>query len=162
MNKTITFLDLLKEGKKQKNKKASKISITAVVPNYNYSDFLLQRVYSILYQTEKISELILLDDCSTDGSRKTIDEIVQKLEPYINVRKIYNETNSGTAFKQWQKGINEAKSDYVWIAEADDYCDKNMLKKLVKCIKKDKKISIAYVDTAFIDAKGKIICKCFF
>ncbi len=159
VHKKITFLDLIEAAKKQKEKKTPSISVSAVVPNYNYADFLLERLYSILYQTYKIDELIILDDCSTDESRAMIDEIVEKLKPYISIRKIYNDTNSGIAFKQWQKGFNLAKGDYVWIAEADDYCDKRMVKKLVKCIKKDKNISIAYVDTAFIDKQGKIFLK---
>ncbi len=159
IGKTVTFSDIVKEAQKQKEKKKSKISISVVVPNYNYADFLLERVYSILYQTEKINELILLDDCSTDYSHEVIDELVEKLQPYISVKKVYNETNSGIAFKQWQKGFNLASGDYVWIAEADDYCDKHMLKKLVKCIKKDPNISIAYVDTAFMDKQGKVFLK---
>ena len=159
IKKDITFLDIINVAKKQKEKRKSKISISAVVPNYNYQEFLLQRVYSILYQTKKIEELILLDDCSTDNSREIIDELVEKLKPYIKVRKVYNEQNTGIAFKQWKKGFELAEGDYVWIAEADDFCDKNMLKKLIKQIKKDKKTMIAYVDTAFIDTDGKIVLK---
>ncbi len=159
IKKDVTFLDIINAAKKQKEKKKSKISISVVVPNYNYQEFLLQRIYSILNQTEKIHELILLDDCSTDNSRELIDEIVKKLQPYIIIRKVYNEKNTGVAFKQWKKGFELAESDYVWIAEADDYCNKNMLKKLIKQIKKDSKITIAYVDTAFIDKDGKIVLK---
>lgn len=50
-----------------------------------------------------------------------------------------------------------ATGDYIWIAEADDYCEKNLLKELIKPIKQDKNIIISYADTAFIDTAGNII-----
>ena len=116
-----------------------------------------QRVYSILYQTEKIDELIILDDCSKDNSREIIDELVDKLKQYINIKKIYNDVNSGSAFKQWEKGFENATCDYVWIAEADDFCQKQFLKSVLGPIKEDDSIVISYTDTAFIDKFGKII-----
>ena len=148
--------DLIKAAKAQSKMKKAPVSISVIVPNYNYDRFMYQRLYSILYQKVKIEELIILDDCSKDNSRKTIDKIVKELEKYIDIKKVYNETNSGSAFKQWEKGFGIAKSDYVWIAEADDYCTNKMLKNLIKPIKKDKDIIISYVDTAFIDADGAI------
>lgn len=135
------------------------VSISVVVPNYNYEKFLLQRIYSILIQKVKINEIIILDDCSKDNSRELIDDIVNKLNKVISIKSIYNKTNSGAAFNQWEKGFNLAKSDYVWIAEADDYCKKNMLKELIKPIKNNKDIIISYCDTAFINAQGNVFIK---
>ena len=147
---------LIKEAKRQSKMRDSKVSISVIVPNYNYDRFLYQRIYSILYQKVKIKELLILDDCSKDDSRKTIDKIVKNLEKYIDIKKVYNDTNSGSAFKQWEKGFKLAKGDYVWIAEADDYCTDKLLKSIVKPILKDKDIMISYADTAFIEADGKI------
>ncbi len=154
----ITMEDLIREAKKQQSKK-EKVSISCIVPNYNYDRFLYQRIYSILYQTEKISELIILDDKSKDDSIKTIDKICKELEPYISIKKVYNEKNSGSAFKQWKKGFELATSKYVWIAEADDYCDKNLIKELIKPVLKDDKIVISYADTAFVEANGRVRIK---
>lgn len=153
----IEVEDLEKLAKKQSRKQQGDIKISVVIPNYNYENFLLPRIYSILNQMEKIHELIILDDCSKDNSRKLIDEIVEKIAPYIKVQKVYNEENSGCAFKQWKKGFELATGDYVWIAEADDCCDKTLLKNIVKPIKQDKNIYISYADTAFINAWDKII-----
>ena len=135
------------------------VSISVVVPNYNYKKFMYERLYSILSQTVKIKELIILDDCSNDGSRELIDILCSRLEEYINIKKVYNSKNSGSAFKQWKKGFDIASSDYVWIAEADDYCDKNFLKNVSKPILSNKNIVISYSDTSFIDAEGNIILK---
>lgn len=159
IKENITIQDLEKQAKIQKDLKENKYKISVVIPNYNYEKFMLQRLYSILYQTVKIDEIIILDDCSTDNSRKLIDEIVEKLKDYINIKKIYNETNSGSAFKQWEKGFNFAKGDYVWIAEADDYSEKNFLKTVIKPLKKYDDIKISYVDTAFIDKDGYVIMR---
>ena len=154
----ITMESVIELAKKQQKMKET-ISLSVAIPNYNYEKYLLQRLYSILSQKIKICEIIILDDCSKDDSRKLIDEIVKKLEPYINIKKNYNETNSGSAFKQWEKGVNLASCEYVWIAEADDYCEPDMLKELVKPIKKDKDVVISFCDTAFIDSEGFITYK---
>lgn len=152
----IDLESIIKLAKIQ-SKRKSKVSISAVVPNYNYENFMYQRIYSILSQKEKISELLILDDCSKDNSRELIDNLVDNIKDYINVKKIYNETNSGSAFKQWKKGFELASCDYVWIAEADDYCKNNFLSTVLKPINKDKDIVLSYTDTAFIDKNGKII-----
>ena len=159
INRHIEIEDIEKLAIKQSKKKESKIKISVVVPNYNYEMFLLPRLYSILNQTEKIYELIILDDCSKDNSRNLIDNIVEKISPYISVQKIYNEENTGCAFKQWKKGFEIAKGDYVWIAEADDCCQKTLLKNIIKPIEKNKNIYISYADTAFINAWDKIILR---
>lgn len=155
----ITMDDLIRLAKIQNELALSDITISVVIPNYNYERFMYQRLYSILSQHQKLNEIIILDDCSTDDSRKLITEMVDKLSPYINIRKVYNETNSGSAFKQWQKGFSLAKSDYVWIAEADDYCSEDLLDYLVKPLKKYSDVMISYSDTAFIDVFGNITLK---
>lgn len=152
-------IDSLVELAKKQSKMKKTISLSVAIPNYNYEKFLIQRLYSILYQGIKYDEIIILDDCSKDNSRKLIDEIIDKLSPYISIRKVYNEENSGSAFKQWKKGVELANSEYVWIAEADDYCDKRMIKSLIKPIKNNSNIIISFCDTAFIDATGVITYK---
>lgn len=154
IKKDITLDTLIKLAKKQASMKEESIKVSVIAPNYNYEKFLYQRLYSILYQNYKLYEIIILDDCSSDNSRELIDEVVNKLKDYINIKKKYNKTNSGTAFKQWKKGFELVKGDYVWIAEADDYCEKNMVSSLVNTIKKDNDIVLSYVDTSFINAMG--------
>ena len=152
----ITNKMLVREVIKNQRRRPSKYKISVVVPNYNYARFLKQRLYSILKQKIKIYEILILDDCSTDTSRYEINSLVSLLENYINIRKIYNDKNSGSAFKQWEKGFEMACGDYVWIAEADDYCDSKMLKNLVKPLNTYSDIVISYCDTAFINAEGKM------
>lgn len=159
INTHLTLDDVIESAKYQASLKNNKTTLSVVVPNYNYARFMYQRIYSILSQNYKIDELIILDDKSSDESKKVIDEIESKIKDYVNIRTVYNKDNSGSAFKQWRKGFELAKSDYVWIAEADDYCEKNLIKKLMTPINKNQDIRISYSDTAFTDADGNIMLK---
>lgn len=145
-----------KAAKKQKKLAEQGIKISVVVPNYNYSNYLYQRVYSILNQNYKIHELIILDDASKDNSLFYIKQIEQKISGFVNVKVVVNDINSGNAFSQWQKGMNLASGDYVWVAEADDYAKKNFLNEVVSPLKENNNIVISYADTGFIDSNGYI------
>src|SRR6516225_8534922 len=75
-------------------------SVSVIVPNYNHARYLRRRVDSIVDQTYQDFELILLDDCSTDGSR----EVLQSYADDPRVRIEFNDENTGTPFKQWNRG----------------------------------------------------------
>ena len=155
----ITLDELEDKAKRQHSYEQADIKISVIVPNYNYGRFLYQRIYSILNQNYKIFELIILDDKSKDNSMEIIENIGNRINKYIDVRLIKNDVNSGNAFNQWQKGLEMARGDYVWICEADDYCKKNFLKKVTEPIRENKDIVISYADTGFIDGDGNVIKK---
>ncbi len=94
-------------------------TVSVIVPNYNHARYLRQRIESVLRQTYQDFEVILLDDCSTDDSRSILSSYAG--DP--RVRMEFNEVNSGSTFKQWNKGVRLARGEYVWIAESDDYAD---------------------------------------
>lgn len=134
--------------------KATEISV--IVPNYNYAHYLPERIESILNQTFTDFELILLDDASTDNSR----EILERYSDNEHVSHfIINETNTGSPFRQWMKGIQLARGNYIWIAEADDLSDPNFLESSVRQIKQYHDVAICYVGSRLIDAAGNVIKK---
>lgn len=103
--------------------------VSVIIPNYNHSRFLDERLQSVLHQTYQHFEVIILDDHSTDNSI----EIINKYRSDEHVSHIVvNEQNSGSTFKQWHKGFELAKGEIIWIAESDDSCDSTLLEKLVK------------------------------
>lgn len=103
--------------------------VTVIIPNYNHEKYLKKRIHSVLNQTHTAIEVIILDDCSTDNSR----EIMERFRDHPKVMAIlYNESNSGSTFKQWIKGLQKAKGNWIWIAESDDYCDEFFLEDLLK------------------------------
>ena len=114
--------------------------ISVIVPNYNHARFLRQRIDSILTQSLHDFELILLDDCSTDESRSILREYAS--DPRVRLE--FNEVNSGSPFKQWNKGVRLAQGKYVWIAESDDYADAGFLARLVPALEADPKLTFAY------------------
>ncbi|MEY8848351.1 glycosyltransferase family 2 protein [Psychroserpens sp. XS_ASV72] len=98
--------------------------VSIILPNYNHAPYLEERLDSIINQTYSNFELIILDDNSSDESL----EILKRFENHDKVSHfIINAVNSGSPFKQWQKGLNLVKGDYVWIAESDDKVDYNFL-----------------------------------
>jgi len=126
--------------------------ISIIVPNYNHEKYLKQRLESVFNQTHKNFEVILLDDCSTDAS-------LQVLETYANHPKvshfIINKQNSGSPFKQWKRGIDLAKGDYIWIAESDDSCDVTFLENLLQLLTPE--IVLAYCGSLNIDSESKVL-----
>src|ERR1700730_3220781 len=109
--------------------------LTVIVPNYNHERFLAKRLESILNHTFQDVELILLDDCSTDNSRLILSQSVRD----HRVRIEFNDVNSGSTFKQWNKGVHLAQGKYIWIAESDDYADVHLLERLVPLLDNDPK-----------------------
>lgn len=128
--------------------------VSVILPNYNHGLFLKQRLDSIFDQSYQDFEVILLDDCSTDQSIEILNEYV-KLPKVTHF--IINEENSGSPFKQWRKGIELAKGEYVWIAESDDYCDNCFLKEQVSILDKNNDIGLTFCKSEFVNEKGQII-----
>ena len=122
--------------------------ISVIVPNYNHERFLRRRLNSIYGQTYKNIEVILLDDCSSDQSRCVLDQYAAAY-PEIT-RTLYNDKNSGSAFRQWAKGIKAATGDLVWIAESDDFCDAQFLEVLARCFD-DETVMLAYSKCVFVN-----------
>lgn len=127
--------------------------ISIIIPNYNHEKFLDERIQCILNQTYNNYEIIILDDCSTDNSRAVIEKY--RCNEYVS-HVVYNEKNSGTTFKQWDKGFELAKGELVWIAESDDSCDERFLESLIDSFQ-DKDIVLTFSRSMQIDGVGKNI-----
>jgi len=122
--------------------------VSVIIPNYNHAQFLKARIDSVLNQTYSNFEVIILDDFSTDNS-------VEIINSYKSAKRIshivMNESNSGSPFKQWKKGLELAKGKYIWIAESDDFADVTLLEKCVEQFEKDSTLTLAFCNTQPID-----------
>src|SRR6266404_7934352 len=125
-------------------------AVSVIVPNYNHARFLRRRIDTVLGQTFLDFELILLDDCSTDNSR----DILTAYADDSRVRIEFNAKNSGSTFKQWNKGVRLARGKYVWIAESDDYADKHLLEMLVPRLDAEPTTVLVYCRSWRISADG--------
>ncbi|MFI3306313.1 MAG: glycosyltransferase [Rikenellaceae bacterium] len=130
--------------------------VSVVLPNYNHSLYLRERIDSILNQTYQDFELIILDDKSPDNS-------VEIIESYRNHEKVshivINTENSGSTFRQWDKGFSLASGEYIWIAESDDYAEPTFLERCVAALVSNDKAALAFADSNFVNENGKK-CKC--
>lgn len=132
--------------------------ISVVVPNYNYEFHLTQRLNSILQQTLPVYEIIFLDDASSDRSVETATAVFQAEHASIDYQVIVNKTNSGSVFRQWQKGVGLCTGDLVWIAEADDYADPAFLE-VVSQPFSDPGTCLSYSQSKQIDEKGIVLAE---
>lgn len=128
--------------------------VSVIVPNYNHARYLEQRLDSVFGQTYQNFEVIILDDCSTDNSLEVINRY--KDNPHLS-RIVVNKINSGSVFKQWNKGFSLAKGELIWIAESDDYCELTLLEELVRAIVSGKNIVLAFTSYVFYhEESGRI------
>lgn len=134
----------------------SRPRVSVIVPNYNYAKHIHARLESVCRQTHAIYELIVLDDKSTDESVRVIAEYLNGQD--IDSRLVVNETNSGSVFKQWRRGLELSTGDLVWIAEADDLCEPDMLEELV-CAFNDPTVVLAYCQSQQIDENGNVLAE---
>jgi glycosyltransferase involved in cell wall biosynthesis len=125
--------------------------VSVIIPNYNHSKFLPQRIESLLNQTFQDFELILLDDCSPDNSREVLEHY--RSNPKVS-HIVFNTKNRGSKFKQWEKGIENATGEYIWIAESDDYCESTFLSELVPVLDKRSEVGIAYCQSISVDERN--------
>lgn len=126
-------------------------TVSVIVPNYNHALYLRRRMESVLGQTYPDFEVIVLDDCSSDKSR----EIIAEFQSDPRVRVEFNEQNSGTPFKQWNKGMRMARGKYVWIAESDDYAGATFLERLIRALEEDEQITLAYCQSWSVGEDGE-------
>lgn len=120
--------------------------ISIVVPVYNAEKFLEETINCILNQTYQNWELLLVDDCSKDKSAEIINSFIKKDKriKYIKMAK-----NGGPALAR-NKGIEEAKGNFLCFQDADDLWDKNKLEKQLNFMK-NKNCAFSYTSYEFAD-----------
>jgi O-antigen biosynthesis protein len=128
--------------------------VSVVVPNYNYLRYLRERLASVAAQTLPPFETIVLDDASTDGSAEWLRRTLS--EGCDDIRLIANASNSGSVFKQWLRGVEEATGDLVWIAEADDLAAPDFLATVTRAFS-ESDVVLSYSQSTAIDEDGREI-----
>jgi glycosyltransferase involved in cell wall biosynthesis len=129
--------------------------VSIIIPNYNHARYLRQRIQSVLDQTFQDFDLTYLDDSSSDDSNAVFAEF----DGQHRIKAIYNDRNSGSPFKQWNRGIRSTKGEYIWIAESDDVADPNLLATLVPLLEKNAQVGLAYCQSCQIDSNNAIVAQ---
>ncbi len=127
--------------------------VSVAVLNYNYARHLPERLNSVFAQTYPVSEILLLDDASTDNSLEVAHETAETAGRDIRI--IANTRNLGSVFAQWRRAAQEATGDYVWLCEADDAAEPEFLARLVEALATADKPLLAFCDSRPMDETGK-------
>ena len=131
----------------------SKPQITVALPVYNGQEFLAQAIDSVLKQTFTDFELLILDNCSTDGTLKIAESF---RDPRIRI--VSNEKNIGM-IGNWNKAVEMALGDYLKILSHDDLLEPTCLAEQFKGFQKAtrKNIGIVTNKRQIINESGKVV-----
>lgn len=130
--------------------KANAPLVSIVVPVYNSEKFIAETIKSVQDQTYANWELLLVNDVSTDKSVEIIKELQKKDK---RIKLFNNRVNSGAGPSR-NRGIKEAKGQYLAFLDADDLWLKTKLAKQVKFMQKND-CAFSFTGYEFADASGK-------
>lgn len=115
------------------------INVTIIVPIYNSSQYLNRCIDSLINQSYKNIQMILIDDNSSDDSLSLITDYGNR---YSNIFWYHNEQQQG-ASKTRNWGLEKANTEYVGFLDSDDWLDLNCIDKAVSTMSNDSSIDIA-------------------
>ena len=96
--------------------------ISVIVPIYNGEKYLAECVYSIINQTYKNIEILLMNDGSTDSSLSLCENFAKE----DNRIRVINKKNTGVSDTR-NKGVEMSNGKYILFVDCDDYLEKNMV-----------------------------------
>jgi len=126
--------------------------VSVIIPVYNAEKFISKTIESVLNQTYKNIEIVIVDDCSKDNSRKIIDQYTAN---YKNIVYHLQEKNCGAAVAR-NTALKIAKGRYVAFLDSDDLWYPKKLEKQLKLMKQ-KNAAICYTAIEMIDEDGNLI-----
>lgn len=126
------------------------MKISVIITSYNQRDYLRQTIESVLAQTLKPCEMIICDDCSTDGSREMIHQYAGAYPEII--KPIFQAKNMGVT-RNRNTGLKAAKGDYITPLDGDDLFLPGKLEKEFKRIN-ESNAPLVYSNVIYIDEEG--------
>lgn len=125
--------------------------VSIITPSYNSASFISETIESILSQTYPYWELLITDDCSTDGSVEIIERYIQK-DSRIKLFRL--ERNYGAGICR-NRSISEAKGRFIAFCDSDDrWCPEKLAKQLTFMREKD--CALSYTSYLTCDESGNI------
>lgn len=129
--------------------------VSVIVPIYNGEKYIARCIESILNQSYKNIELIIVDDNSTDSSYKIIK---QYLNSYTCIKYIKNDVRIGPAESR-NRGLKYSQSEYILFLDCDDWIDLNCVKKAIDKFESDQDIDVVIWEIKTAYEYGKISCR---
>lgn len=118
--------------------------MSVIIPNYNREKTLVNTILSVINQTYRNIEIIIVDDKSTDNSRNIIKNLAKK---YNNIKYYFSNENKGANYSR-NKGAELANGEYLAFLDSDDRFLPTKIEKQVEVLKqfKDKDIGIVFTN----------------
>ena len=132
--------------------------VSVVIPVYNVEPYVEKCIASVLRQTLRDFEMILVDDCGTDHSMSVIKQLLEREFPngIPNwVRILHNPRNMGLGPSR-NSGLNVASGEYIAFVDSDDYLAENYLETLYQAAKKAN-ADVALCGYREVEPNGKLI-----
>lgn len=129
-------------------------AISVVFTSYNHREYLRQALDALLNQTFKGFELIIVDDCSTDGSQEILKEYARK-DTRIDLH--LNSSNHGNYTYTTNQGASYAKCDYIIFSQCDDFANPEQLRRLYDVALRNPDLSLIYSASNMVDGNGNKI-----
>ena len=131
------------------------VKVSICIPAYNGEKYICQAIDSILNQTFKDIEIIVVDDCSKDMTTKIVEKYMEN-NSYIKLYR--NEKNLGLV-GNWNKAVTYATGEYVKVMCQDDILDVRCIEKQVKALDENKSVTLVTADSNIINDSGKIVLR---
>ena len=129
----------------------SKKLVSVIIACYNMGHFLPLAIQSVLDQSYQDFEILVVDDGSTDNTC----EAMKQFEGNPKIR-FFHQTNQGQASAK-NKGIREARGNFIAFLDADDLWTPNKLEIQLPCFDISRSVGVVYTNVARIDENGTII-----
>ena len=126
--------------------------ISIIIPAYNAEKYLANTIQSVINQTYIDWELIIINDGSTDGTLELINNFKDK-DSRI---KVFSHENAGVAHSR-NRGIAEAKGEFIAFLDADDLWTIDKLEIQLKALQNNPEAGVAYSWVDYIDETGKFL-----
>lgn len=134
-------------------KMISKSLISVIVPIYNVEKYLSKSLDSIVNQTYKDIEIIIVDDGSTDSSGKIADDYSEKFSGF----QVFHTVNKGLSEAR-NYGLKKSKGDYIFFLDPDDWIEKNLFEIAIARMNKDG-TNLFLMNFSFVSDEGEFIRK---
>ncbi|OOM77250.1 putative glycosyltransferase EpsJ [Clostridium puniceum] len=130
------------------------IKVSIITPVYNVEECIERSIKSVINQTNKDFELLLVDDGSKDRSIDIAKDLLEKTD--VNY-KIITQNNSGVSVAR-NKGIEEVAGEYITFLDSDDYIDSRFIELMYEKAE-GTQAEIVFCDYSEVDADGEVLVK---
>ena len=131
-----------------------KQTVGVVLATYNGENFLDEQLQSIFNQTLLPDKVVIVDDCSTDGSMRIAEKWAQRHQETIEIHE--NIKNTGF-IRNFERGISLCDTDFIALCDQDDIWHVDKLKKCISKLATDATIGLCYHNVDLVNVAGETI-----